>query len=129
MVDVQYLCPCVSCTDVHPSLRQKYYSLFDLASKIAALFNVTEVRSGDPWRRELQPEPARASSEPKVLHLEDMGELTRERYGEMAWLAGEPRNATVRTVSPSELYSLSQADFRHLLEGEPEASKAISETV
>ena len=50
-------------------------------------------------------------------------------FGEMALLAGEPRSATVRTITPSELYSFSRADFSHLLENEPEISKAISETV
>jgi ATP-binding cassette subfamily B protein len=50
-------------------------------------------------------------------------------FGEMALLAGEPRSATVRTTMPSELYSLSQADFTDLLAGEPEISKAIAETV
>jgi ABC-type multidrug transport system fused ATPase/permease subunit len=50
-------------------------------------------------------------------------------FGEMALLAGEPRNATVRTTMPSALYSLSQADFTHLLESAPDISRAVSETV
>jgi ABC-type multidrug transport system fused ATPase/permease subunit len=50
-------------------------------------------------------------------------------FGEMALLAGEPRTATVRTATTSELYSLSQTDFMHLLDNEPAIRQSIEDTV
>lgn len=37
-------------------------------------------------------------------------------FGEMAVLTGEPRTATVRTVLPTQLYSLAKSDFARLLD-------------
>jgi ATP-binding cassette subfamily B protein len=39
-------------------------------------------------------------------------------FGERALLTGEPRNATVRTAEPCELYSLRRAEFLTLVERE-----------
>lgn len=50
-------------------------------------------------------------------------------FGEMALLAGGYRTSTVRTSEPTELYSLSQADFLNLLEREPAIREAVSNTV
>jgi ABC-type multidrug transport system fused ATPase/permease subunit len=50
-------------------------------------------------------------------------------FGEMALLAGEPRTATVRTTTLTELYSLDQRDFKLLLDREPEFRKGVMETV
>ena len=50
-------------------------------------------------------------------------------FGEMALLADGTRTSTVRTTEPSELFSLSQADFLDLLEREPAIRDAVSETV
>src|SRR5262249_11712497 len=50
-------------------------------------------------------------------------------FREMALLAGEPRIATVRTPQPTEFYSLSQADFRALLDREPAIREAVTQTV
>ena len=50
-------------------------------------------------------------------------------FGEMALLAGEPRNATVRTTTLTDLYSLDQRDFKLLLDREPEFRKAVMQTV
>ncbi len=50
-------------------------------------------------------------------------------FGEAALLSGAPRNATVRTTTPSELLSLSQQDFKDLLEREPALRQALEKTV
>jgi ATP-binding cassette subfamily B protein len=50
-------------------------------------------------------------------------------FGEMALLAGEPRNATVRATEPTELYSLSREDLTHLIQAEPTVGTALSETL
>lgn len=50
-------------------------------------------------------------------------------FGEMALLSGEPRTATVRTTMPTELYSLSRADFVSLLEQDPDVRRAVHETI
>jgi ATP-binding cassette, subfamily B, bacterial len=50
-------------------------------------------------------------------------------FGEMALLTSEPRVATVRTTQPSELFSLTRADFLALLAREPAISHTISETI
>jgi ABC-type multidrug transport system fused ATPase/permease subunit len=50
-------------------------------------------------------------------------------FGEMALLTGEPRVATVRTTMPTELYSLSRADFLSLLEHDAEVRRAVGETI
>ena len=50
-------------------------------------------------------------------------------FGEMALLADAPRAATVRTVVPTDLYSLTRADFGSLLERDPELRKAVEATV
>jgi ATP-binding cassette subfamily B protein len=50
-------------------------------------------------------------------------------FGEMALLAGEPRTATVRTTMPTEFYSLSQEEFKALMEQEPGVRDAVMATV
>jgi ABC-type multidrug transport system fused ATPase/permease subunit len=50
-------------------------------------------------------------------------------FGEMALLTSEPRVATVRTTQPSELFSLTRADFLALLAREPAISRTIGETI
>lgn len=50
-------------------------------------------------------------------------------FGEMALLEGRPRNATVRTTQPSELYSLQQGDFVDLLDSDAALRQGISETI
>ena len=50
-------------------------------------------------------------------------------FGEMALLTGAPRNATIRTTIPTQLYSLAAADFEALMERLPEVRQAVSETV
>jgi ATP-binding cassette subfamily B protein len=50
-------------------------------------------------------------------------------FGEMALLVGEPRNATVRSVVPTQLYSLAQTDFMTLLEREPKIREAVMNVV
>jgi ATP-binding cassette subfamily B protein len=50
-------------------------------------------------------------------------------FGELALLSPKPRDATVRTATAAELYSLAQADFQALLEGNPEVKEAVSKTV
>jgi ATP-binding cassette subfamily B protein len=58
-----------------------------------------------------------------------VNELRRGDYfGEMALLANEPRNATVRTQTPTQLYSLDADDFHELLERLPEVRDAVSQT-
>jgi len=49
-------------------------------------------------------------------------------FGEMALLTSEPRNATVRTQEPTQLYSLAADDFRALLERLPDVRDAVSRT-
>lgn len=50
-------------------------------------------------------------------------------FGEMALLSKEPRNATIKTVTPTQFYSLAAADFQALLERSPEVREAVSKTV
>jgi ATP-binding cassette subfamily B protein len=52
-----------------------------------------------------------------------------EFFGELALLTGEARSATVRTTMPSELYSLSRADFLALLELDAGVRRAVEEAV
>jgi ATP-binding cassette, subfamily B, bacterial len=49
-----------------------------------------------------------------------VGELGEGDYfGEMALLTGQPRSATVQTITPTEVFGLTQAAFAALLEREP----------
>jgi ATP-binding cassette subfamily B protein len=50
-------------------------------------------------------------------------------FGEMAILEDTVRSATVRTTTPTQLYSLSRADFLALLAQEPEVRAAVDATV
>jgi CRP-like cAMP-binding protein len=50
-------------------------------------------------------------------------------FGEMALLSGDARTATVRTTMPTELYSLSRADFLTLLDRDPVLRRAVEETI
>jgi ABC-type multidrug transport system fused ATPase/permease subunit len=50
-------------------------------------------------------------------------------FGEMSLLSGDARTATVRTTMPTELYSLSRADFLSLLEHDAEVRRAVGETI
>src|SRR5215470_11112666 len=46
--------------------------------------------------------------------------------GEMSLLTGKPRTATVTTVQPTVVYTLSRADFRNLLTQHPEISLGLA---
>src|SRR6059036_2946090 len=46
--------------------------------------------------------------------------------GEMSLLTGKPRSATVTTVSPTVVYTLTRADFRNLLTQHPEISLGLA---
>ena len=46
--------------------------------------------------------------------------------GEMALLTGKPRTATVSTVQPTAVYTLTRADFRNLLTQHPEISLGLA---
>ena len=76
-----------------------------------------------------------ASGEVDVLVTEDGRErrintLTEGDYfGELALLVAEPRSATVRATKPTELYSLSQADFVSLLERDDAVRNAVAGTM
>ena len=50
-------------------------------------------------------------------------------FGEMALLAGEPRNATVRAAMPTELFGLAQEDFTELVESQPDVRAALDATL
>jgi ABC-type multidrug transport system fused ATPase/permease subunit len=50
-------------------------------------------------------------------------------FGEMALLTDEPRAATVRTTMPTELYTLSRADFLSLLDHDPDIRRAVDESM
>ncbi|WP_017301106.1 cyclic nucleotide-binding domain-containing protein [Nodosilinea nodulosa] len=49
-----------------------------------------------------------------------------EMFGEMALLTGEERSATVRALSPMELYELDKADFDAMLTYAPQLSSGLS---
>ena len=76
-----------------------------------------------------------ASGQVDVLVAEDGRErrintLTAGDYfGELALLVAEPRSATVRATMPTELYSLSQADFVSLLERDDGMRNAVAGTM
>src|SRR6478609_7525945 len=46
--------------------------------------------------------------------------------GEMSLLTGKPRSATVRTVQPAVVFTLTRADFRNLLTQHPEISLGMA---
>jgi CRP-like cAMP-binding protein len=48
-------------------------------------------------------------------------------FGERALLTGEPRNATVRTASACDLYSLGRAELLTLVEREPRFRELVTE--
>jgi ABC-type multidrug transport system ATPase subunit len=50
-------------------------------------------------------------------------------FGEMALLAGEPRSATVRAATPTELFGLGQEDFTELVESQPDVRAALDATL
>jgi CRP-like cAMP-binding protein len=50
-------------------------------------------------------------------------------FGEMALLSDEPRAATVRTTTPTHLYSLARPDFEALLAREPAIRHAVEEAI
>jgi glucose-6-phosphate 1-dehydrogenase len=57
---------------------------------------------------------------------ERLGVVTAgECFGEMAMLDNQPRNATVRAVSPCDLLVLAAADFRRIVEDYPQAEAAF----
>jgi ATP-binding cassette subfamily B protein len=61
---------------------------------------------------------------PRRLNSLERGEY----FGEMALLTGAPRNATIRTTLPTQLYSLAAADFQDLMERMPAVREAVSRT-
>lgn len=50
-------------------------------------------------------------------------------FGEMALLTGEPRSASVRAIKPTEVLSLSRADFLNLLDHEESLRASVQSTV
>jgi ABC-type multidrug transport system fused ATPase/permease subunit len=88
------------------------------------------VREGDPGDRlylivEGQVEVVRrAPSGERRLNLLTSGDY----FGEMALLAGESRNATVRTTTSTRLYTLSRGTFQGLLDREPALQQLLQET-
>jgi ATP-binding cassette subfamily B protein len=50
-------------------------------------------------------------------------------FGEVALLTGDPRDATVRAATATDLYSLDRGDFLELLEREPALSEIVSRTI
>jgi ABC-type multidrug transport system fused ATPase/permease subunit len=76
-----------------------------------------------------------ASGQVEVLVAEDARDrrintlAEGDFFGELALLTDEPRNATVRTTMPSELYSLSRADFLSLLEHDADVRRAVQATI
>ncbi|MEO5953757.1 MAG: ABC transporter transmembrane domain-containing protein, partial [Chloroflexia bacterium] len=50
-------------------------------------------------------------------------------FGEMTLLTGEPRSATVRAAEPTEVLSLSRADFLNLLDHEETLRASVQSTV
>ncbi len=52
-----------------------------------------------------------------------------EFFGEMAVLTGEPRTATVRTSSPTQLYSLAKSDFTLLMDHVPGLRESVEPTI
>ena len=46
--------------------------------------------------------------------------------GEMSLLTGKPRSATVTTVQPTVVFTLTRADFRNLLTQHPEISLGLA---
>src|SRR5207302_9046629 len=46
--------------------------------------------------------------------------------GEMSLLTGKPRTATVTTVAPTTVFTLTRADFRNLLTQHPEISLGLA---
>jgi ATP-binding cassette subfamily B protein len=55
-----------------------------------------------------------------IAHLED-GDF----FGEMAFLDGAPRNATVRTLTPTVTLSLDRSQFWDLLDSSPSAEESV----
>jgi ABC-type multidrug transport system fused ATPase/permease subunit len=50
-------------------------------------------------------------------------------FGEMALLSTGLRNATVRAITPVQLYSLAQEDFKILLDQSPEMRQSVEKTI
>lgn len=48
-----------------------------------------------------------------------------EMFGEMAILTGEPRSATIKTLSPLRVFELDDADYRHLADKYPELNSKL----
>lgn len=61
---------------------------------------------------------------PNALLLAELG--AGDLFGEMALLTGMPRSATVTALSDLNLWSLSQADFDHLVTAYPNLALALS---
>ena len=52
-----------------------------------------------------------------------------DHFGEVALLRDTPRNATVRTLTPATLLSLSRAQFSRLIAGQPEIRERLIATL
>ena len=52
-----------------------------------------------------------------------------ETFGEMSLLTGEARSATVKAISPMELYALDKQNFESILNRSPHLAKSISQTL
>ena len=69
--------------------------------------------------------------EAEVVKREQVVTILRagETFGEMSLLTGEPRSASVRAVSPMDLYQINQEGFEWLLNHSPHLARAISRTL
>ena len=69
--------------------------------------------------------------EAEVLKREQVVTILRagETFGEMSLLTGEPRSASVRAISPMDLYQINQEGFEWLLNHSPHLARAISQTL
>jgi ATP-binding cassette, subfamily B, bacterial len=63
---------------------------------------------------------------PTEQHINTLGR--GDFFGEMALLTNDPRSATVRTVTPTQLYSLSSEDFSALMMRLPDVRETIAQT-
>jgi ATP-binding cassette subfamily B protein len=89
------------------------------------------VRQGDPGdklytvsRGQLDVSIAHAGGEQQVAMLNE-----GDYFGEMALLTGEPRMATVRTMLPTQLYSLAKSDFSLLMDRVPGLRQSVEPTI
>ena len=88
------------------------------------------VRQGDPGDKLFlvsRGELAVIAEQPTPRQVNTLGRGSF--FGEMALVTNEPRTATVRTLAPTQLYSLSSEDFLPLMDRLPGVRETIAHTV